>query len=73
MKCVVDRCRNESWQGNFIGNMCKPCHSFYTEELEYLYTRAFNKSQAKYNRIEQIKSYLMEAELQVVRDKWEKT
>jgi hypothetical protein len=28
MKCIVDGCINEDWQGDFEGDICVPCFKF---------------------------------------------
>jgi hypothetical protein len=68
MKCAVHKCENDSYEGNFIGNLCKSCHKYLTAELE----RPKDTSQVYRNRLEETKRLLMEAELFQVREKWEK-
>lgn len=29
-RCIVHNCENHPSQGEFVGNMCSPCHSFIT-------------------------------------------
>ena len=30
MKCIVHGCSNHSEEGEFVGDMCKPCHDMIT-------------------------------------------
>lgn len=30
MKCIVKGCKNHTHEGQFIGDLCKPCHEFIT-------------------------------------------
>lgn len=71
MQCVIPECTNETWKGKMVGNLCAPCHSFLTHEMLDLQERN-DKSQASTNRLEEIKTYLMHAELFQVREKWKK-
>lgn len=34
MKCEVPNCSNQEHQGNFEGNLCSPCYSFYLSVIE---------------------------------------
>ena len=50
-------CRNESWKGEFDGNLCMPCHRDLVEILDETYF-----SQARINIRDRAKEYLKASE-----------
>ena len=33
MKCAIDECTNESWQGKFYGQLCAPCFNYLEDKV----------------------------------------
>lgn len=68
MKCIVDKCENQEWQGRFHGNLCMPCYEFLAKELE----RKKQFSQAYRNHINKCVDYLRQNEFYLVSEKYDK-
>lgn len=65
MNCNTPNCKNKDWEGTFIGNLCTPCHQYYTEHVsgkEY--------SQAGRNHIAECKEYLRACEIYIINEKY---
>jgi hypothetical protein len=65
-KCTTPECNNAKYAGNFKGNLCNPCHAYYTKELE----RTGEGSQAFKNHMDVCKSYLKAYEIYLVEQKY---
>lgn len=68
MKCIVEGCTNESWQGKFNGTLCMPCYQFLSKEIE----RPKEFSQAYINHINDCIDYLRKNEFYLVQEKFAK-
>ena len=65
MKCVVHDCKNEEWAGKFVGNLCAPCHKFFTEMIEI-----DTYSQGAKNFVIDCKNYLKNSEIYIIQQKY---
>ncbi len=65
-KCIIFNCSNKSSQGEFVGNLCKPCH-------DYICFEKGISSQAYRNYIEYnkniMKIYKLKAEIDILKSK----
>ena len=66
MKCNTDECVNESWQGTFVGNLCRPCYDYYIESLE----AKKQYSQAYRNAMLDNKRMLRFCDIYISNEKW---
>ena len=65
MKCVIENCKNEDWQGDFNVNLCQPCYN----ELIFIIHKE-GPSQYLRNLKAKAKEYIRESEYFKVDKEW---
>jgi hypothetical protein len=47
MKCIVKNCINQTHEGQFVGDLCAPCHKFVTTTDE-IHSQAYRNAQRQW-------------------------
>ena len=66
-KCATYTCENFDNAEEFVGNLCVPCHIYYSKILKEVDTEC---SQAYRNQLEKSKKYLKNAEIYIIEQRY---